>query len=157
MSKAHHVLVKRFCVIAGASPEHLQVTPQIFHQIQVWALAKPLQNFYYFLEEICLLILMYAGGHYHAIRCFSLSIILAEARRVLCQYWLVFGTVHNLYIYLNQDSSSSRMLPPPSSTVGSFCDVQCYLHPKHIFGTIAKDLNLFHQTITQHNPTAHTN
>ncbi len=89
----------QICQIARASPVHspLQITTQMFSRIQVWAMAGPLQNFNLLLVKPffcwfgCMLWVVVVLKDEVPLHLQHSS----RSLKVLCQYWLVFGAVHN--------------------------------------------------------------
>lgn len=93
------LLLKRskICQIARTSPVRspLQITLQMFNWIQVWARVGPFQNVNLLVEKPCF---CWCGCMLWVVLKGEITLHLQLSNgslKVLCQNWLVFGTVHN--------------------------------------------------------------
>ena len=89
----------QICQVARAQHSTLQITPQIYNWIQVWALIGPFQNFHLLLVNpffcwfgfilwVAVVLKDEVPNHLQ---------ISSSGLKGLCQHWMVFGTIYKTF------------------------------------------------------------
>ena len=102
---------------------HFQISPEVFNQVQVWALAGPLKDIYRVVPKPLLLSWLCAQGRWNMNLCPSLRFRVLQSRfsSRMSLYIATFifpSILTSLTVPVAEKHPHSMMLPPPCFTVG---------------------------------------